>query len=190
MEQQRGAGYADVQQVVFRHRKFQAWCLDLIWLSTQFSQMPCISLETFIGPVSIEENHGNIIHVGWSHIDQRTSESKLLKEAREQIEAYFAERLTEFDLPLSPQGSPFQKTIWAEMSNIPHGQTRTYGNLATRANTSPRAVGRACSANPIPIIIPCHRVIGANGSGGYSGRGGLTTKIRLLNFERGQTHFP
>lgn len=102
-----------------------------------------------------------------------------------QLEEYFAGRRTDFDLPLAAAGTPFQQGVWAELGRIPYGETRTYGELAERLGrpTASRAVGLANGRNPIGIIVPCHRVIGADGSlTGYGG--GLDRKRHLLSFER------
>ena len=100
-----------------------------------------------------------------------------------QLQAYFAGELKHFDLPLAPRGSSFQQAVYEAMYAIPFGETRTYGELAEQVNGFARAVGQACGSNRIPIIIPCHRVLAANGLGGYSGFGGLETKIKLLQME-------
>lgn len=107
----------------------------------------------------------------------------MLREACTQLEAYFAGTLKHFDLPLSPAGSRFQQRVYAEMRGIAHGDTRTYGDIADAVGCSAQAVGQACGANPIPVIIPCHRVLAANGLGGYSGAGGVETKVALLRHE-------
>jgi len=148
-----------------------------------------ISVNTVIGPVWIEEQHERIVRIGWRRACEEASDSAVLQEARKQIQAYFDDRLTEFDLPLAPEGSPFQRRVWSAMRKIPHGKTWTYSELAERVNTGPRAVGGACGANPIPIIIPCHRVIAANSGGGYSGRGGMKTKFALLELESSKARF-
>ena len=135
------------------------------------------SLDTIIGPVFVEEAEGNIVKVGWHHVAPDGSTAPVLAEAVRQLEAYFSGDLTTFDLPLAPAGSAFQQRVWSAMCQIPHGDTWTYGELAIRA------VGGACGANPIPIIVPCHRVVAATGGGGYSGRGGLKTKSALLDLE-------
>jgi methylated-DNA-[protein]-cysteine S-methyltransferase len=101
-----------------------------------------------------------------------------------QLRAYFAGDLETFDLPLAPQGTPFQQKVWNELCKIPYGKTISYGQLATRIGNAKasRAVGLANGSNPIPIIIPCHRVIGANGKlTGYGG--GLPIKEKLLALE-------
>ncbi|MFH8407531.1 methylated-DNA--[protein]-cysteine S-methyltransferase [Streptomyces sp. NPDC018019] len=106
--------------------------------------------------------------------------------AVQQLRAYFDGTLTDFDLPLAPRGTPFQRRVWAALREIPYGATLSYGQLAGRLGkpSAARAVGLANGKNPIGIIIPCHRVIGAGGSlTGYGG--GLDRKRRLLDFERG-----
>jgi methylated-DNA-[protein]-cysteine S-methyltransferase len=103
-----------------------------------------------------------------------------------QLEEYFAGRRTAFDVPLAPAGTAFQRQVWVALRAIPFGQTVSYGQLANRLGrpTAARAVGLANGRNPIGIIVPCHRVVGANGDlTGYSG--GLERKRRLLDFERG-----
>lgn len=105
-------------------------------------------------------------------------------EVRRQLEEYFAGRRCEFDLLLSPQGTPFELAVWEELKKIPFGETRSYGEIAAALGRpgSARAVGRANGANPIPIVVPCHRVIGADGSlTGFGG--GLEAKSRLLEIE-------
>jgi methylated-DNA-[protein]-cysteine S-methyltransferase len=88
-------------------------------------------------------------------------------------------------MPLSPTGTPYQKRVWAALADIPYGHTCSYGAIAARVGGSARAVGGANGANPIPIVIPCHRVVGSTGLGGYSGGDGLETKRWLLALEQG-----
>jgi methylated-DNA-[protein]-cysteine S-methyltransferase len=110
-----------------------------------------------------------------------------LSEPIRQLRAYFAGELETFDLSLAPEGTPFQKNVWHELCKIPYGQTISYGELARRiGNTkASRAVGLANGSNPIPIVVPCHRVIGSNGKlTGYGG--GLPIKEKLLALERRQ----
>lgn len=107
-----------------------------------------------------------------------------------QLEEYFAGKRTEFELPVKPVGTPFQRTVWAALCEIPYGETITYGQLADRIGkpTASRAVGLANGKNPIGIIVPCHRVVGADGSlTGYGG--GLARKQHLLDFEQQRTLF-
>lgn len=103
--------------------------------------------------------------------------------ARGQVEAWLQGRLRGFSLGLSPKGTPFQRRVWAALGRIPYGQTRSYGDLARALRSSPRAVGRANATNPVCLIVPCHRVIGSDGSlTGYAfGEG---RKRRLLDLER------
>jgi methylated-DNA-[protein]-cysteine S-methyltransferase len=111
----------------------------------------------------------------------------MLKDAAKQVGAYFSGRLKEFDLPLAPQGTPFQTSVWKALLKIPYGETVSYGTIAKRLGkpNAMRAVGLANGSNPIAIVIPCHRVIGSNGSlTGYGG--GLPIKQALLALERGQ----
>ncbi|MET7918408.1 methylated-DNA--[protein]-cysteine S-methyltransferase [Streptomyces avermitilis] len=108
----------------------------------------------------------------------------------DQLTAYFAGELTEFDLPLRLDGTPFQRTVWEQLRRIPYGETRSYGELADALGNpkASRAVGLANGKNPLGIIVPCHRVVGADGSlTGYGG--GLERKQRLLDFERGAALF-
>ncbi len=108
----------------------------------------------------------------------------LLQEAARQLAAYFAGRLRRFELPLRPAGTPFEQRVWAALREIPYGQVRSYGAIAARIGSpkAARAVGRANHGNPLPIVIPCHRVIGASGAlTGYGG--GLPIKEYLLRLE-------
>jgi len=109
----------------------------------------------------------------------------LLKRAAEQVKDYFDGTRTDFDLPLCPAGSEFQKAVWDRMLAIPLGDTNTYGDIARKLGTPAQPVGQACGANPIPIIIPCHRVVASDGTlGGFSGDGGVETKVQLLKHEK------
>ena len=107
----------------------------------------------------------------------------VLAEAANQLGAYFTGRLQAFDLPLAPAGSAFHIRAWQALSDIPFGEVRTYGDIARHLGSSARAVGTACARNPIPIIIPCHRVVGTGSDGGFSGGTGLPTKYALLALE-------
>jgi methylated-DNA-[protein]-cysteine S-methyltransferase len=107
----------------------------------------------------------------------------VLKDTATQLEEYFAGERTEFDVPMELDGTAFQKEVWRELSRIPYGKTISYGELARRVGRpkGPRAVGQANGKNPIPIIVPCHRVLASNGIGGYGG--GLPMKRTLLAVE-------
>lgn len=114
-----------------------------------------------------------------------STDNPLLAKARDQLDAYFAGRLTEFDLPLSLKGTPFQQRVWSRLQTIPFGRTTSYGALAATLGqpTAMRAVGLANGRNPVSIIVPCHRVIGADGSlTGYGG--GIERKRWLLAHEQ------
>jgi methylated-DNA-[protein]-cysteine S-methyltransferase len=104
-----------------------------------------------------------------------------------QLRAYFRNPRARFDLPLAPGGSKFQNDVWRAMRRIPSGQVRSYGDLAKSLDSAARAVGGACRANPIPIVVPCHRVVSASGLGGFMGATGgraLEIKRGLLEHER------
>jgi methylated-DNA-[protein]-cysteine S-methyltransferase len=147
--------------------------------------MPQVSLNTPVGAITVFAFEDQIVALDWGFVDEIES-SAVLEEAKKQLTAYFAGQLTRFDLPLAPDGTDFQKAVWDAMCKIPAGKTATYKELARMAG-SPRAfqsVGTACGRNPIPIIIPCHRVLASNNKpGGYSGQGGLETKRTLLQIE-------
>ena len=116
---------------------------------------------------------------------QRADDEPVLAGARVQLDEYFAGRRTAFDLPLAPRGTPFQKSVWRALLAVPFGATSTYGAIAAaiRRPKAVRAVGAAIGANPIGIVVPCHRIVGADGSlTGYAG--GLDRKARLLALER------
>ncbi len=140
-------------------------------------------LLTPVGPITVFEESDCLVAVEWGRAPD-PGETPLLGEARRQLDAYFDGTLTEFDLPLAPTGSPFQQAVWAAMRRIPYGAMRTYGDLAREVEGSAQSVGGACGDNQIPIIIPCHRVVGADGHMvGYSGAGGVETKQALLRLE-------
>jgi methylated-DNA-[protein]-cysteine S-methyltransferase len=145
--------------------------------------MPQLSLHTPLGAVTISENGGAIVALDWGRgRDQEAT--PLLCQARDQLQEYFDGKRMNFDLPLAPEGSDFQKRVWAALCAIPPGETRSYADIARTIGSAPRAVGGANGANPIPLFIPCHRVIAADGSlGGYSGGDGPATKRYLLDHE-------
>lgn len=145
--------------------------------------MPSLSINSPVGRLTIEEANKRIVAISWGDA-AGSNGSPLLAEAARQLAAYFSGELKNFDLPLAPDGTPFEQRVWAAMQQIPYGETRSYGELASMIDSAPRAVGRACGKNPIPIVIPCHRVLAKGGLGGYSGEGGLATKSRLLGIEQ------
>lgn len=144
--------------------------------------MPRRSIDTPLGHLVIESDGQALTAIDWSE-DIRRDRDPLLDEAAAQLAAYFAGRLRAFDLPLAPAGTPFRQAVWRAMEAIPFGATRTYGEMARDLKSAARAVGGACGANPLPIVIPCHRVLAAGGLGGYSGGLGLESKRKLLELE-------
>ncbi|MDF3415774.1 methylated-DNA--[protein]-cysteine S-methyltransferase [Sulfitobacter sp. M57] len=140
------------------------------------------SVSTPFGDLMVTEQHGAITALDWKRADVQAA-SDLLDEAVQQLTAYAAGQLERFDLPLHVAGSEFQQDVCRVMSEIPFGYTRTYGEIAKELGVPAQAVGQACGGNPIPVIIPCHRVVGAKGLTGFSGRGGVETKVALLRHE-------
>jgi methylated-DNA-[protein]-cysteine S-methyltransferase len=116
-------------------------------------------------------------------------QNPLAREACAQLQAYLADPQFRFELPLRPCGTPYRHKVWQALLKIPAGQSETYGALARRLGSAPRAIGQACGANPIPVIIPCHRVLGKDGLGGFmnhSDGGPLQIKRWLLEHEHVQ----
>jgi len=146
--------------------------------------MPAKTIPSPFGPLCVSEQDGAIVALDW-HEAKVSEDTPLLEEAARQLACYFAGDLQEFDLPLKPKGNQFQQDVCREMLKIPFGETCTYGDIARKLNTYGQPVGNACGGNTIPIIIPCHRVLAANGLGGYSGEGGVERKIELLKLEGG-----
>lgn len=139
-------------------------------------------LDTPLGPLSVISHDGYIERLEWRACEQGQSAPEI-EAALDQLKAYFAGDLTRFDLPLRVQASDFQRAACDAMLDIAFGDTRTYGDLARDLGVPAQAIGGACGGNPIPVIIPCHRVLGAQGLGGYSGDGGVETKVWLLKHE-------
>ena len=116
----------------------------------------------------------------------KSPRSSAAKQVVEQLNAYFSDPTYQFSLSLAPVGTPYQKRVWNTLRRCPSGKVWSYGSLAEKINSGARAVGNACRRNPIPIVVPCHRVVAANGVGGYSGKtNGSYLKIKqwLLNHE-------
>ena len=144
--------------------------------------MARLTLDTPLGPLALASDGERLIGVGFgSTLDN--SDDVVLAEAARQFTAYFLGKLWLFDLPLAPAASSFQQRVRHAMLAIPYGGKAGYGQLAAAIGSAPRAVGQACGRNPLPIVVPCHRVLGANGIGGYSGGAGLPTKRWLLDHE-------
>ncbi len=140
-------------------------------------------MESPLGPLTVWANETGITALEWGKERESGEETPVLADAKEQLGAYFDGTRQDFDLPLAPKGSAFQLDFLAALSAIPFGETRTYGDLAKDLGVPPQAVGQACGANPIPIIIPCHRVLAADSLGGFSGAGGVEAKVWLLKHE-------
>lgn len=146
--------------------------------------------DTKIGRIGIEENGRAITKIYFTNKDNEEeiingNETILLKEAIKQLNEYFDGKRSSFDLPMEPKGTEFQNKVWNALKEIPCGETRSYGEIARIIGNekASRAVGMANNKNPIPIIVPCHRVIGANGKlVGYAG--GLDIKEKLLDLEK------
>ncbi len=145
--------------------------------------MPHLSLHTQAGAITLFEADGAVVALEWGWAPDGV-ETALLRAGRDQLHAYFDGEATAFDLPLAPAGTPYRQRVWQALLAIPYGATRTYRDIVTVAGGSPRSVGQANAANPLPILIPCHRVLAASHLGGYSGGDGLATKRLLLALER------
>ena len=149
--------------------------------------MPQLSLHTPVGDLTVSEEEGAIVAIDWGW-GRDQAISPVLLDARKQLHEYFDGLRTSFDLPLTPAGSPYRQRVWRCLSDIPYGGVRSYREIAAVAGGSARSVGGANGHNPIPIVIPCHRVLASNGAGGYtiggySGGDGLDTKRYLLRLE-------
>jgi len=138
-----------------------------------------------VGRLELTASETHLLSIAWTAAaGAPPPRGSLLARTAEQLAAYFAGRRRAFDLPLAPAGSAFQRRVWRAMQDIPYGETLSYGALATKVGSVPRAVGGACGANPIPIVVPCHRVVAGHGRlGGFSGGRGAATKRALLALE-------
>jgi methylated-DNA-[protein]-cysteine S-methyltransferase len=147
--------------------------------------VPHLTLHSPLGELTVFEDGGSIVALEWGRGAGAGSATPVLAAAKRQLDAYFDDPSSPFDLPLAPAGTPFRRSVWEAMRAIPAGQVKSYGMIAQALGSSARAVGGACGANPIPIIIPCHRVVAAAGLlGGYSGGEGQDTKRYLLAHEQ------
>ncbi len=145
---------------------------------------PTVTVPSPLGMLTVTEEDGAITALRWFGHRETPAPTALLAEAARQLAAYFRKEMLDFDLPLRPAGSDFQQAVWQAMCRIPAGSTRSYGAIAAEVGAPARAVGGACGTNPIPIIIPCHRILATGGGlGGYSGDGGHATKLFLLALE-------
>ena len=151
------------------------------------------AVDTPVGKLWLRAADGALHGLDWKEpersIGNEDSASRaILDQAARQLEAYFAGYLNDFELPVATVGTPFQKRVWMALTAIPFAGTVAYGALARTVGSGARAVANACGANPIAIIVPCHRVIGHAGLGGYSGGDGPATKRALLAHERRFAH--
>jgi methylated-DNA-[protein]-cysteine S-methyltransferase len=151
-------------------------------------RMPGCLLQTPLGPLLAREEEGLLCGLAFAQPGDTaipSEDTPLLREARRQLAAYFEGRLRVFDLPLRLEGTAFQRAVWARLTAIPYGQLSTYGRIAREIGRpgAARAVGRAIHLNPVTIVVPCHRVVGARGRlTGYAG--GLARKQALLRLEQ------
>ncbi|WGW03851.1 methylated-DNA--[protein]-cysteine S-methyltransferase [Tropicibacter oceani] len=143
--------------------------------------MPERSLDTPIGRLTVTEDQGALTRLAWG--GDADDDSPLLRRAEDQVLDFLAGRRQVFDLPLRVDASDFQRRVCDAMLAIPYGETRQYGDLSRALGVPAQAIGQACGGNPLPILIPCHRVLGARGLGGFSGGTGIETKVWLLRLE-------
>lgn len=148
-------------------------------------------IPTAIGPLTAAVGEGAVVELrtgpapapAW----EDEEDSLLLDRLQAQLMEYFAGKRQEFDLPIAPNGTDFQKSVWNTLRSVPYGETRTYGHIATQVGNpkASRAVGGACGKNPILLLIPCHRIVGGDGSlTGFSAEGGTAVKQQLLTHEQ------
>lgn len=143
--------------------------------------MLCLTADSPLGLITLVEEDEALVALDWGGAG--ADETPVLVEAHRQLAAYFSGALTAFDLPLAPKVSVRQRAFLDALIAIPFGQTLTYGEIARLTGMSAQGAGQACGANPIAIIIPCHRVTGTGNLGGFSARGGVETKVALLRHE-------
>lgn len=144
--------------------------------------MPQLSLHSPLGALTLSEERGAIVALDWGW-GRDQDETALLRCACDQVHEYLDGERYDFEVPVDPAGTAYQRKVWAILSSIPYGATRTYADVARLAGGGPRSVGQANRCNPIPILIPCHRVVAAHGIGGYSSAEGIETKRYLLRLE-------
>lgn len=139
-------------------------------------------LETPVGAFWVEARDEAVVSAGWGPVAEPGSGS-VLAQAIAELEAYFAGRLTAFEVPIRVEPKGLQGAVMQAMLDIPFGETRTYGDLSRVLGAPAQAIGQACGGNCIPILVPCHRILGASGLGGFSAPGGVETKVALLKHE-------
>lgn len=145
-----------------------------------------------VGRLRVVIDNGRVTQLDYDSRQAPTHKtlSAQARRIKQQIESYLRKPQHRFDIPLELHGTEFQQRVWRALQKIPLGQTRTYGQLADMLNSSARAVGNACRQNPVPLIVPCHRVVAKNGIGGFSGqtRGVPIARKRWLLSHEGATH--
>ena len=145
--------------------------------------MNSLSVKTQVGWITAIEENGKIIRVKFDK-NNKNSKTKNLIKFKKSINNYFKKKKSIF-FKYKINGNNIQKKVWGELKKIPFGKTKSYGEIASKFKISPRHVGKICAQNKIPLAIPCHRVIRSDGSlGGFTARGGIKLKKKLLNFER------
>lgn len=150
------------------------------------ASMTCRIIASPVGAIAISADDDALVSIDMLGDSARPDDIRhpLLDEAAEQLAAYFDGRLRVFDLPLAPRSTKRGNELREAIVAIPYGEVASYGEVARKASSGPRAIGQACQRNPLPIIVPCHRVIAAGGKiGYYSGGSGISTKAYLLNHE-------
>ena len=156
---------------------------DLARPRTRAPLIRVADIATPLGVMALTEQDGALVALDFAAKGESDT-SPLLRRAAEELAEYFAGKRKIFTLPLRPKGSAFQQCAWAALSAIPFGETRTYGAVARALASGPRAIGQACRSNPLPVFIPCHRVVAVNGLGGFSGaERALDRKRALLAIE-------
>lgn len=146
------------------------------------------TFQTPLGVMCVTEKNGSLVSFDWE--EGGTDDCPVLIEAEKQVNEYFTGKRRSFDLPLAPVGTPFQHSVWNALLEVPYGEMQTYAQIARRINSPKafRAVGMACNRNPLPVFIPCHRIIGSSGQlTGYAG--GLDRKKLLLDLENARRSF-
>ncbi|MCQ8239418.1 methylated-DNA--[protein]-cysteine S-methyltransferase [Rhizosaccharibacter radicis] len=145
--------------------------------------MPQLSFHSPLGALTLSEEDGSLVALDWGWARDQ-DQTDLLRRARDQLQDYFDGSRRPFSLPLNPAGgTPYRRRVWDALQRIPLGQVRSYGDMAVAVGGSPRSIGGAVGFNPLPILIPCHRVVAGTHLGGFSAEGGVATKRWLLELE-------
>jgi methylated-DNA-[protein]-cysteine S-methyltransferase len=158
-----------------------------VWTGTAGTTQHRLAIDSPVGLLVLEADDAGLCSVrrlrdALPLPDMAKVPDSLLR-TRDELMAYFAGGLRRFSVPLCPQGTRFQRAVWAFVADIPYGTTITYRDLADLLGSAPRAVARACASNPLPFLIPCHRVVVRTGRGGSSAGAGVATKDWLLGLE-------